>query len=128
MKQINKQLTALPPPVEPDSERKIKRRGLLSKQVLEQENHDFEPTGATSKACKKSGFVPAFYDTRSKRSVISRYANGKPAPIHLLDGVPVEWVAEYDTEGHVATLRPGVISGFLRAGRFYTREQVTRAD
>lgn len=126
MKQITEQLTEKPPPVEQERERKIRRRGLLSNQVLARENRNFRATAATSENCQSSGFVPAFYDTLSGRSVISRYADGRPAPIHLLEGVPVEWVSEYDAEGHVAALRPGVISGFLRAGRFYTREQVAK--
>ncbi len=128
MKQITEQLTELPSPVEKDGKQKIKRHGLLSQRALARENHAYAATTGISKNCHSGGFVPAFYDTQSDCSVISRYADGSPAPIHLLDGVPVEWVSDYDTEGHVAALRPGVISGFLRAGRFYTREQVANAS
>ncbi|WP_273437849.1 hypothetical protein [Sedimenticola selenatireducens] len=127
MKQITEQLTELPSPTEVDGKRKIKRHGLLSQRALARENHAYAATAGVSKNCQSGGFVPAFYDTLSDCSVISRYPDGSPAPIHLLDGVPVEWVSDYDAEGHVAALRPGVISGFLRAGRFYTREQVANA-
>jgi len=128
MKQITKQLTELPPPVEHDGKRKIKHQGLLSQQALARENRDYAATAGVSKSCRNSGFVPAFYDALSDCSVISRYADGSPAPIHLLDGVPVEWVSDYDAEGHVVALRPGVIAGFLRSGCFYTREQVAKTD
>ncbi len=127
MKQITKQLTELPSPMEKDDKRKIKRRGLLSEQALARENREYAATAGISKNCQSGGFAPAFYDSQSDSSVISRYADGSPAPIHILDGVPVEWVSDYDAEGHVIALRPGVISGFLRAGRFYTRDQVAKA-
>ena len=69
----------------------------------------------------------AVCDSQAECSGMSRDADGSPAPSHIRDGVPVEWVSDYDAEGHVIALRPGVISGFLRAGRFYTRDQVAKA-
>ncbi len=128
MKRITEQLAELQPPPEQDNEQKIKRRGVLSKTALVQENRQYRGTKAISEGCRESGFVPAFYDTLSDRSTISCFADGTPAPIHLLEGVPAEWVSEYDAEGHVASLRPGVIAGFLRDGRFYTREEVAREE
>lgn len=127
MKRITEQLAEQQSPHEQDNKKKIRRGGVLSKSALAQENRQYQGTTAISEGCRKSGFVPAFYDTLSDRSAISCFADGTPAPVHLLDGVPVEWVSEYDAEGHVVSLRPGVIAGFLRDGRFYTREEVAQA-
>ena len=46
--------------------------------------------------------------------------------MHLLDGLPEHWVAERDPEGRVTRARTGVVSGFLRDGRFYTRDQAAQ--
>ncbi|WP_428609052.1 dihydroorotase [Sedimenticola sp.] len=123
-------LTTLIEPIpasELNREQKIKQRGLLSQQTLAQQNRLYADTAGVSIHCRSAGFTPAFHDTQSGRSVISRYVDGRPAPLHLLDGLPADWVTDYDADGHVKAVRPGVIAGFLRAGRFYTREQAAKA-
>ncbi len=47
--------------------------------------------------------------------------------MHLLDGLPEEWVRERHPSGRVAVVKYSVVSGFLRQGEFYTREQVANA-
>jgi hypothetical protein len=59
--------------------------------------------------------------------VISRFANGNPAPIHVLDGLPEDWVIGRDKGGRVMAVKDSVISGFMRQGRFYTRAQAAQA-
>ncbi len=76
---------------------------------------------------RRLGFIPAFLDTRSGQCVISCYADGRPAPIHVLDGLPKQWITALDKNGHVTAVRKGVIAGFLRVGRFYTRDEVAQA-
>ena len=61
----------------------------LSTTVLQQQNVTFKGTGGVSQENQSCGFAPAFYDTRSRVADISRFANGMPAPVHLLDD-PVE--------------------------------------
>lgn len=68
-------------------------------------------------------FRAAFRDLESGCAVLARFKDGSPAPMHLLDGLPDEWVLERDTSGRVMTVKSTVIAGFLRQGRFYTREQ-----
>ena len=48
------------------------------------------------------------------RTYLSRYSDGRPAPIHIHDGLPeaIQWRTEIN-----------IIPGFVRDGRFYTREQ-----
>jgi len=57
------------------------------------------------------------------QSEFSRFADGQPAPMHLLDGLPDLWVVKRDAQGRVSALEDTVIAGFIRGGHFYTREQ-----
>ncbi|MCW8905619.1 MAG: dihydroorotase [Sedimenticola sp.] len=99
----------------------------LSSNRLEAENRCFQGTGGVSEGNSGLGFIPAFHDCRSGRNVISRYADGTPSPVHMMDGLPAEWIDEYDESGHALAAREGVIAGFLRNGLFYTREEAARA-
>ena len=99
----------------------------LSYAVLREENQIFAGSGGVSRGNRTYGFIPAFYDTQSCQAVVSRFANGTPAPVHVLDGVPKEWVERRDPSGRIAALKNTVIAGFLHQGRFYTREQAARA-
>ena len=73
------------------------------------------------------GFRPAFRNLETGCVVLARFKDGSPAPMHLLDGLPDEWVLEKDAAGRVLSVKPCVIAGFLRHGRFYTREQAAAA-
>ena len=57
-----------------------------------QENQAFAGTGGVSANNHQAGFIPAFRDPASGRVEIARFANGNPAPMHLLCGLPQEWV------------------------------------
>lgn len=100
---------------------------FLSYSTLYQENRRFAGSGGVSRENRTQGFVPAFYDTCSHRTVISHFANGATAPIHILDGLPEEWVAARDAAGRITAVKDSVIAGFLRQGTFYTREQAAQA-
>lgn len=104
-----------------------KLRGVLSEQLLRRQNRLFANTAGVSKHNGKMGFTPAFLDTRSGVSVISRFADGSPAPVHVLDGLPERWITAFDENGHVTAVRAGVIAGFIHSGHFYTREEAARA-
>lgn len=93
----------------------------LSLTALRQENIHFNGTGGISQNSRSFGFHPAFMDTLSGRTYISRFANGAPAPVHLLEGLPAELVVS--DKGQALRIRATVISGFVLNGRFYTRDQ-----
>lgn len=99
----------------------------LRQQDLKSENCQFQGTGGVSEENREQGFIPAFHDQQSGHNVISSYADGTPAPIHVIDGLPAEWIVEHDETGHALATREGVIAGFLRNGIFYTREEAARA-
>ena len=69
---------------------------------------------------------PAFKDERSGAVYRSRRADGTCAPIHLWEGLPEELIGDRDAQGSVTRLRQGVTPGYLREGRFLTREQAGR--
>ena len=88
---------------------------------LAYENLYFAATGGISENNRSTGFAPAFKDTATGRVYRSRFANGTPAPIHVLDGLPAELLVESD--GNAVVLKDTLVSGFLRADRFFTRGQ-----
>lgn len=110
-----------------ESERERRARGILNQQLLRQQNRAYAGSGGVSRNNSDAGFVPGYFDIHSGIAVLSRFADGKPAPIHLLDGLPDTWVLKRDDDGQVLTVRPGVIAGFIRDGIFYTREEAARA-
>jgi hypothetical protein len=97
----------------------------LSYQELHRQNTEFENTGGVSEENQADGFHPAFYDTKLKRAELARFSDGTPAPMHILDGVPNDWVTERDGYGKVVAIKSSIIAGFLRDGVFYTREQAS---
>ena len=100
---------------------------LLTRETLRKQNLAFVGTGGVSDENRSSGFRPAFFDTVTGRAVLARFGDGRPAPMHLLEGLPDEWVAERDAAGRVRAIKDSVIAGFVRNGRFYTREQAAAA-
>ncbi len=99
----------------------------LTHTVLSAENEIFTGRGGVSRENRCRGFIPAFYDTHSCQAIVSRFANGAPAPLHVLEGLPEEWVVARDKSGRVAAVKDFVIAGFIQHGRFYTREQAAQA-
>jgi hypothetical protein len=100
---------------------------LMTQQRIRRENLDFQGTGGLSENNHASGFLPAFCDSETGRTELSRLADGMLAPIHLLSGLPPEWVVTRDAAGGVSAVKPSIVAGFLRDGRFYTREEAARA-
>ncbi|UTW11881.1 hypothetical protein [Marinobacterium rhizophilum] len=93
----------------------------LSHRVLSRENAHFSGTGGISQNNRAQGFRPAFLDTLTGRIYLSCFADGRPAPIHLLDGLPAALVVS--EAGQSRRIRVAVISGFVLNERFYSRAQ-----
>jgi len=90
---------------------------------LKKENQKFSGTGSVSHENAHLNFSPAFMDQLSGEVDISRFGNGTPAPFHSLEGVPDEWAVERSVSGRVVVVKDSVVSGFVRLGRFFTREE-----
>lgn len=101
-------------------------RQALTMFTLLQENQIFRGTGGVSAANRAYRFVPAFQDTATGRHYVSRFADGRAAPCHLLEGLPDELVVERSERGTVTRIKDSVVSGFLRGARFYTRAEAAQ--
>lgn len=95
----------------------------VSEMTLLEENQAYQQSPGISQNNRSMGFVPAFYDTDTGTSYLSRFANGRAAPVHVLDGLPDSLIVSRCADGTVRSVKASVISGFLYAGAFYTREQ-----
>ena len=75
----------------------------------------------------RCGFRPAFLDTATFSIHLSRYADGRPAPFHVLDGLPDEVVVTRSIFGRVVAAKGTLVTGVERNGYFYTRSAAARA-
>jgi hypothetical protein len=99
----------------------------MSEKQLQHENVVHTGSGGRSQENSSLGFKPAFLDFQTQKIYPSRFADGRLAPFHLLDGLPDEVVVDRTTSGRVVTAKATLISGFVRNGFFYTRAAAARA-
>jgi hypothetical protein len=90
--------------------------------VLRRENETYQGTGGVSGGNGHRGFRPAFLDRDTGRVFLSRHADGRPAPCHLLDGLPPE-LTERDSQGRVRAAKASLAAGFVLGDRFFSREE-----
>ena len=90
---------------------------------LVEENRQFADTSGISQNNSGSGFVPAFKNSDSGEVELSRFCDGRLAPFHMIDGLPDHWIAEWDHQGRAVEIKSTVISGFVRFGEFFTRQE-----
>ncbi len=95
----------------------------MDKQELLKQNQRFCGTDGVSSNNQNEGFQPAFLDKDTGRIELARFPDGKVAPMHLISGLPMTWVLEFDVAGLPQKLKHSVVAGFSRKGEFYTREQ-----
>ena len=95
----------------------------LSYEELEQENHRYRGTGGISQENRSTGFVPAYRDSKTGAVYRSRFGDGRPASVHLLDALPGHLVTKRNAKGQVIAVSSEVVSGFLRNGTFFTRSE-----
>jgi len=100
---------------------------VLNQQVLKDQNRQFRGTGGVSQKNRSSGFSPAFQDTKTGSIHLSRFANGRVAPMHILDGLPEKLITKCTASGHVTETVESIVAGFVCEECFYTREQAAKA-
>ena len=103
------------------------KQRMMSAALLLIENLAHQGTGGRSAGNRELGFRPAFYDTATAAIHLSRYRDGRPAPFHLLDGLPEEAVLVRAGCGRVVAAKSTLVSGFERHGFFYTRSAAAKA-
>jgi hypothetical protein len=100
---------------------------LMSTAALARENLRFAGTGGVSRENRGNSFLPAFLDSGTGEIYLSRFADGRLAPIHMLDGLPEELVVARNAR-RITAVKASVVSGFVRDRRFYTREQAASSE
>jgi|SRR5690606_31381299 len=95
----------------------------LSTGYLQMETAAHRGTGGVSAENRGLGFRPAFHDTGTGATYLSTFADGRPAPFHILDGLPESLVLARDRRGRISRVLGTVVAGFLRDGVFYTRAE-----
>jgi hypothetical protein len=100
---------------------------VMSEKQLQHENVAHAGSGGRSQENSGLGFKPAFLDFQTQKIYPSRFADGRLAPFHLLDGLPDEVVVDRAASGRVVTAKATLISGFVRNGFFYTRAAAAKA-
>ncbi len=96
---------------------------LLSLARLREQNRRYRGSGGVSAGNRGAGFRPAFLDRGTGLVYLSRFPDGSPAPVHVLDGLPAELIVERSASGRVAAVRDTVVAGFIRDGRFLLRDE-----
>ena len=99
----------------------------ICNKALDQENLQYADTGGVSKNNRSQGFVPAFLDTDSGYVYRSRFPDGRPAPVHILSGLPGKLFNSDGVSSKQHAVKDSVISGFLLEQTFYTREAAASA-
>ena len=102
-------------------------KNLLNDQTLRDENRQHRGTGGVSRGNSSLGFRPAFFDYATHTIFASRFRDGRPAPFHLLEGLPDAAVAIRAPDGRVVAAKATLVAGFERNGFFYTRSAAARA-
>jgi hypothetical protein len=98
----------------------------MNERRLQVEN-ELCPDGGRSYENAGLGFKPAFLDIATFAIYPSAFADGRPAPFHLVDGLPEEVVLKRSITGRVTVVKSSVVAGFERKGFFYTRRAAARA-
>jgi hypothetical protein len=96
-------------------------RHTLTKDAIDVESAYYRGTNGLSENNRCLGFQSAFLDRATCSVYLSRFADGRLAPCHLLDGLPPELVVARDQQGRVTEVKASVVSGFVRDEQFYTR-------
>lgn len=95
----------------------------LTEAILGRENREYSGSGGRSQENHTLGFRPAFMDTQTRTVYVSCFADGQPAPFHLLDGLPDDVVLCRQPSGKVVSVKASVVSGFVFEGDFLTRDE-----
>jgi len=96
---------------------------FLDVAALKRENRTYRGSAGVSEGCREACFRPAFRDQETGMVYLSRNPNGHVAAFHTLEGLPDEVIAVRYTNGTVAKAKITLISGFLKGGTFYTRQE-----
>ena len=97
---------------------------LLSQAQVKRQYKNYKQLGSAVFSDAAFGFMPAFQDVLTEETHLATYEDGTPAVLHVLDGLPEGWIAEWGEDGRADSVRTGVIAGFMRGGCFFTIDEI----
>ncbi len=100
----------------------------INQLALQEQTAAYCGTCGESAVATTQNFLPAFQNTTNGEVALSRLKTGNPAPMHLLSYLPIHWAASVDSNGLVTELQPGIVAGFVRDNRFYSRAEAAEAN
>jgi hypothetical protein len=86
----------------------------------------FRGSGGVSQKNRSQGFLPAFYDTQTGAVYLSRFANGQPAPMYLVEGLQSDLLSMDQVFQQIIDIKNSVIVGFVQSNHFYTRQELDK--
>lgn len=95
----------------------------MDQRAIRRENHAYRGTMGASQENFSAGFRPAFRDTATGRVEYARFQSGHVAPVHLIEGLPRDWAISVSPDGQVMDIKDGIIAGFIKDDRFFTRDE-----
>jgi hypothetical protein len=95
----------------------------MNPSILAQQNAKYRGSGGISSENRHLGFRPAFRNAETGHIYPSRFADGRLAPVHVIDGLPDDVVVARTAAGKVLSVKPSLQSGFLFDGCFYDRDE-----
>ncbi len=101
--------------------------GRFDRAGLRRESAPHDGTARSSAGNRSEGFRPGFIDTETGLVYDARFADGRAAPFHLLDGLPDTVVIARDHGGRVQAVKVTIVPGFIRCGTFFTRSEAAAA-
>jgi hypothetical protein len=113
--------------LEARGDKHMSKQAAVTSTTLARQNAVYAGTAACSAGNRGQGFRPAFLDTETGKVYRSCMADGRPAPIHLLDGLPPSVVVARTAQGRVAEVKSSIVAGFIRELQFYTRDEARTA-
>ena len=103
--------------------RPLEAHQALTPSGIEAQNRYFRGTGGVSRHNRQKGFSPGFLDSETGCMYPAKFSDGHLAPCHILDGLPATLILRRAATGLVLEVSNFVVAGFLRRGRFYSRQQ-----
>ena len=98
---------------------------FMSQSQVAQQQGAYAQLGGALFTDASFGFMPAFKNLNNDEVHLCAYDSGELSVVHVLDGLPAYWVAEWGADGRPVNLKAGVIAGFIRFGCFYTLSEIT---
>lgn len=100
---------------------------VMTIKTLKRDHDRFAGTKGISDNNTCSGFVPAFIDSATGITYISRNPDGTVAACHRIDGLPDEVVTQKASDGSIIAVADTIVPGFVKDDQFYTREEAIAA-